>query len=97
MLSKPRSKVIPMAQPQKREKEYTIVLNGRETTVTEQELTYEQLVTLAFGTPPVGDSTIYTVSFRRGEGNRPEGSLVAGQTLKVKHGMLIDVTPTDRS
>lgn len=86
-----------MSQPQKHDKEYTIILNGRETIVTQHELTYEQLVTLAFGTPPAGDSTIYTVSFRRGEGNRPEGSLVAGQSLKVKNGMLIDVTPTDRS
>lgn len=52
---------------------------------------------LAFGAPPAGDTTIYTVSYRRGEGSRPEGSLVAGQSLKVKNGMLIDVTPTDRS
>jgi hypothetical protein len=79
------------------EKEYTIVLNGRDTVVTQHELTYEELVRLAFGIAPGGDTTVYTVSFRRGEGNSPAGSLVAGQTLKVKNGMLIDVTPTDRS
>ena len=87
-----------MSQPKGgHEKEYTIILNGREMVVTQHELSYEELVQLAFGNPPAGDTTVYTVSYRRGEGNRPEGSLVAGQSLKVKNGMLIDVTPTDRS
>lgn len=86
-----------MSQPNNREKQYTVILNGRETAVTQHELTYEELVALAFGSPPAGDTTVYTVSYRRGEGNRPEGSLVAGQSLKVKNRMLIDVTPTDRS
>jgi hypothetical protein len=86
-----------MSKPQSHEKQYTIILNGRETIVTQHELTYEEVVALAFGAPPAGDSTIYTVAYRKGEGNRPEGSLVAGQSLKVKDGMRIDATPTDRS
>lgn len=86
-----------MSQPNGRDKQYTIILNGRETVVTQHELSYEDLVELAFGSRPSGDAIVYTVAYRRGEGNRPEGSLVAGQTLKVKNGMLIDVTPTDRS
>ena len=86
-----------MSQPKGHEKQYTVILNGRETVVTQHDLSYEELVELAFGNQPTSDTTLYTVSYRRGEGNRPEGSLVAGQSLKVKNGMLIDVTPTDRS
>lgn len=35
--------------------------------------------------------------YRRGEGNKPEGSLVQGETVKIKDGMIFNVTATDKS
>jgi Multiubiquitin len=40
---------------------------------------------------------MFTVTYRRGEGNKPEGTLVEGETVKVKEGMIFNVTATDKS
>lgn len=81
----------------KPEKNTTIVVNGREKEVTQKELTFSEVVTLAYGAPPNGGNTIYTVTYKRGNGNKPEGSLVAGESVKVKDGMIFNVTQTDKS
>lgn len=75
----------------------TIVINGREKEVAQQELTFAEVVNLAFGAPPSGETTTYTVTFKRGHGDKPEGSLVEGGTVKVKNGMVFNVTRTDKS
>lgn len=77
------------------DKQFTIVVNGREKVTTERELSFSQIVTLAG--LPVGPSTLFTVTYRRGEGNRPEGTLVNGQTVKIKDGMIFNVTATNKS
>lgn len=73
----------------------TIVVNGREVPVDEKELTYEEVIKFAYPSPD--PNALFTVTYRRGRGEKPEGSLVAGQTLKVKEGMVINVTITGRS
>lgn len=77
--------------------ETTIVVNAQNKTVTTKELSYEQLVELAYTTPPTGENVVITITFRRGEGNKPEGTLVAGETVKVKEGMVFNVRATDKS
>ena len=52
---------------------------------------------LAFYNPPTGDGIQYTVQYTRGHGNKPAGTLVEGQTVKLKDGMEFDVTSTNRS
>jgi len=79
------------------DKDITIVVNGREKTVTGKELTFAQLVALAFDTPPTGENIVFTITYRRGQGEKPEGSLVEGETVKVKKGMIFNVTATDKS
>jgi hypothetical protein len=79
------------------DKEYTIVVNTREKTVYTKELTFEEVVELAFSPPPTGPYVVITVTYRRGHGDKPEGTLVAGQTVKVKEGMVFNVTATDKS
>lgn len=76
---------------------FTIVINARERTITDKELTFEQLVALAFPTAPTGENVLFTISFRRGHGNKPEGSLLAGETVKIKDGMVFVVSATDKS
>ncbi len=80
-----------------RQKEFTIIVNAREKIVTERELSFEQVVALAFPTAPYGANTAYTITYRRGQGNKPEGILVAGQSVQVKDRMIFDVTATDKS
>ena len=86
------------AQTQHDPKTVTIVVNGRQKTVPKNELlTFDAVVKLAFDNPPTGDGVQFTVQYTRGEGNKPTGTLVEGQSVKVKEGMEFDVTPTNRS
>ncbi len=80
-----------------RNKEFTIVVNAQPKSVAGRELSFEQVVDLAFPGVPQGGNRIYTVTYRRGEGNKPEGSLIAGETVKIKEGIVFNVTPTDKS
>lgn len=79
------------------EKTRTVVVNGREKEVTENELTFEQVVALAFANPPSGDNIVITITYRRGHGNKPEGTLLPGGSVKVKDGMIFNVTATNKS
>ena len=80
------------------DKEIMIFVNGREKTVgIREELTFDQLVSLAFDEPPIGKFIYFTITYRRGPGNKPEGTLVEGKTVKVKDGMIFNVTATDKS
>lgn len=80
-----------------RAKETTVVINGREKTVSGKELTFDQLVRLAFENPPTGEFICFTITYRRGHGNKPEGSLTEGERVMVKEGMIFNVTATDKS
>jgi len=78
-------------------KAVTIVVNGRPKEVTEKNLTFDEVVALAFDPVPSGPNIEITVAYRRGEGKKPAGTLVEGETVKVKDGMIFDVTATDKS
>jgi len=78
------------------DKEYTIIVNTREKVVTEKELSFSDIVALAYETPPTGPNIVFTVTYRRGHGNQ-QGSLVEGQSVKIKDGMVFDVSCTDKS
>ncbi|RKD92524.1 multiubiquitin domain-containing protein [Mangrovibacterium diazotrophicum] len=74
-----------------------LIINGREKEWNDKAITFEQVVTLAFGTYQNNDRTIYTVTFTRGQNEKPQGSLVAGDFVNVKHKMIFNVTATDKS
>jgi len=78
-------------------KEFTIIVNGREKVVTYREISFIQVVELAFNTSVINDITIYTVTYKRGEGKKTEGTMVNGDTVKVKNGMIFNVTATNKS
>jgi hypothetical protein len=78
------------------EHEFTIIINGRSVTITDKYLTFDQVVALS-GLPS-DPNTIFTITYRRGEGNKPDGSMVeGGDPVKVKDGMIFNVEPTNRS
>ena len=79
------------------QKEISIVVNGRPKTVSKEELSFAEIVALADGLP-TGPNIVYTVTYRKGHGDKPEGSLVdGGPGVKVKDGMIFNVTATDKS
>jgi hypothetical protein len=76
-------------------KEFQIIVNGREKTLHDKKVSFAQIVELAFGA--TNNNTVYTVTYKRGEDKKPEGSLVEGDTITVKSGMIFNVTATDKS
>lgn len=79
------------------DKTYSIIVNGRPRTVVGKELSYENLLKLAFGDKvPTGPNVVISAVYSRGE-NGKQGSLLPGDSVKVKDGMVFDVTATDKS
>lgn len=78
------------------EKEFKIIVNTREKTWSEKKISYEQVVTLAFGSYSTDENVVYTVTYTKGEGKH-EGSMVKGQGVPVKDGMIFNVTQTNKS
>lgn len=75
----------------------TITINARPHTWQEKEITFEQVVDLAYpGQPPTEQDT-YTVRYSRGHDGHGTGSLTAGHSVHVKKGMVFDVYRTSRS
>ncbi len=78
-------------------KTYNIIVNSRPKVVNQHKLTFDELVALAFDNPPTGENVAFTITYERGQGNKPEGTLLEGEDVTVKEGMIFIVTPTDRS
>ncbi|HCG01744.1 MAG TPA: hypothetical protein DEV93_14525 [Chloroflexi bacterium] len=76
--------------------EVTIIVNGRKRPVEEKDISFEDVVELAYPGTPTGPNIVYTVAYRKAAGNR-SGDLLAGQSVKVKEGTIFDVTQTDKS
>jgi hypothetical protein len=60
-------------------------------------VSFNEIVKLAFPTPPTGANILYTVSYEDGPRVNPQGSLKEGQSVVVKNGMIFNVTATDKS
>jgi Multiubiquitin len=78
-------------------KDFTIIVNTRKKTVTQKKLTFNEVVALAFHPVPTGPNIMFTVTYRHGPHANPEGSMMEGTTVKIKDGMIFDVTQTDKS
>lgn len=78
-------------------KEVTIIVNTREKTWNKKEISYQEVIVLAFGSYSSDENTVYTVTFSRGPESHHEGSMVKGDSVKVKDGMRFNVTPTNKS
>ena len=74
------------------EKELTIIVNGRPKKVAGPEISFEQVVALAFD--PVPPNAFFTVTYSHGNTG---GSLTPGKSVPVQNGMKFDVTETGQS
>ena len=78
-------------------KMFLITVNGRQRQVERDELTFDELVDIAFDDPARGPQIVFTITFREAGGRIPEGELDEGQRLKVRDGTIINVARTDQS
>lgn len=78
-------------------KDISIIVNGREKIVEGKKLSFSDLIRLAFDNPPTGENICFTVTYRNGTKQNPEGTMVEGSTVKIKCGMVFNVTATDKS
>ena len=76
---------------------FAIVVNGRRKEVEREELSFDELVDLAFDDPARGPQIVFTITFRDAAGRIREGELDEGQRLKVRDGTIVNVTRTDQS
>ena len=81
------------------DKTFSIIINGRPTPVPRErdELSFDELVDLAFEDPARGPQIVFTITFREAGGRIQEGELDEGQRLKLRDGTIINVTRTDQS
>lgn len=75
----------------------TIIVEGKEYKWPKDEITYAEVVTLEIPDYPQHTEILYSVKYKRGQGNKPEGTLTVGTSVKVKDGMIFSVSPTGQS
>ena len=80
-----------------KKKTVTIVIDGTPHEVEKDDMTYVDIVTLADPEYPQHPDTTYSVTYKRGHGNKPEGTLSPGGSVKIKDGMAFNVSRTGQS
>lgn len=98
------NEVVDLARPGKerfiskpRPTDVTIIVNTRPKVWKETNISFEQLVALAFGSYDNNPNKGYTITYSRGWEPKPEGTMVKGSVVRVKNKMIFDVTATDKS
>ena len=76
--------------------EYVIV-NAREKAWNNDQISFDDVVLLAYGEVSTKPIVIYTINYKRGVPSKPEGSMVKGEVIYVKNKMIFNVTQTNRS
>ncbi len=79
------------------DKDFNIIVNGTYYSVPNDEVSFDQVVDIAYPDGGRGPLITYTVDFYDSAGRPPEGKLTEGQEAKVKDGTVFNVTRTDRS
>ena len=78
-------------------KTVTIIVEGTSHEWPKTEISYAEVVTLEVPTYPQHPEITYSVTYKRGHGDKPEGILSPGASVKVKDGMIFSVSETGQS
>lgn len=79
-------------------KVFEIIVNTRPKTWDKKEITFKEVVLLAFPNAVFNEQHIYTVTYSKGVDKKPKGSMVeGGEPVHVKDGMVFDVEHNDIS
>ena len=81
----------------KPKKTVTIIVEGTEHEWPKGDISYAEVVTLEVPDYAQHPEITYSVRYKRGQGNKPEGTLAPGASVKVKEGMIFSVSETGQS
>ncbi|RUX03767.1 hypothetical protein EOA30_15555 [Mesorhizobium sp. M8A.F.Ca.ET.059.01.1.1] len=81
----------------KPKKTVTIIVEGTEHEWPKDDISYAEVVTLEVPDYAQHPEITYSVRYKRGQGNKPEGTLAPGASVKVKEGMIFSVSETGQS
>jgi len=79
------------------DKTVTIIVEGAPHEWPKGEISYAEVVTLEVPDYPNHPEITYSVKYKRGQGEKPEGVLAPGASVKVKEGMIFSVSETGQS
>ncbi|WP_339812649.1 multiubiquitin domain-containing protein [uncultured Imperialibacter sp.] len=74
-----------------------LIVNLKEKSWIEKTITFEQVITLAYGSHDTSGSKGYTVTYDRGPHQNPEGAMDKEDRVFVKNKMIFNVKQTDKS
>ncbi|TQR84292.1 hypothetical protein D8S82_22345 [Mycobacterium hodleri] len=80
-----------------RHRPVTIIVNTRPKRVEQRELSFQDLVALAFDNPPTGENVLFTITYSKADGPNSKGSLPIDGVLTVKEGTIVSVQHSDKS
>ncbi|MCY9664882.1 multiubiquitin domain-containing protein [Paenibacillus alginolyticus] len=75
----------------------TIIVEATPHEWPKSEITYAEVVTLEVPNYSQHPELTYSVKYKNGHGNKPEGILPPGGSVKVKEGMVFSVSETGQS
>lgn len=81
----------------KNKKTVTIIVEGTPHEWPKGEITYDQVVTLEVPEYSQHPEITYSVTYKKCHGNKPEGILSPGASIKVKEGVIFNVSETGQS
>jgi hypothetical protein len=82
---------------QEKEREIVIIVNGTQKKWEKREITFVEVIILAYGTYIDKPTMVYTVAYEDGPKQNPEGSMIKGSSVFVKNKMIFHATATDKS
>lgn len=74
-----------------------VIVNGQERLVPKEEISFEEIIALAYDESERGEQIVFTVTFEASEGRVAEGEVGPGEVLKVTEQVIIHVQRTDQS
>ncbi|GAB5400977.1 MAG: hypothetical protein Aureis2KO_25620 [Aureisphaera sp.] len=74
-----------------------VIVNAKPKEWSKGEISFEEVVILAYGEISNNPDIIYTVNYVNGVPSKPEGSMLPGDVVSVNNKMIFNVTKTDKS
>lgn len=78
-------------------REIAIIVNSREKKWDKRQISFREVIELAFGTYVDKPTMVYTVAYEDGPRQNAEGSMLRGNVVFVKNQMIFHATATDKS
>lgn len=74
-----------------------IVVEGSAHQWPKDEITYTEVVALEVPNYTPDSNITYSVGYERGQGNKPQGTMSPGESIKIKERMIFRVSETSQS